>query len=214
MDFLNIKFLFYIAFIVLGYIKSISSQERKYLLFSLLGILDICTNLLDIFIFTSNLELLIVNNLLTLGSYFVFFYFIKNITISPKLLFSVYGILLIYAGILFIFDWPKASSDLYSDYGYLNTFEYSFFCFFAAIICLTFCTFILTKIFQDETFRLNLLLIIFGIITYYVGDILKFGLGIHFLNDINVHNEFLNTFLPIRLYASKGLIIVGLIWKN
>lgn len=214
MDFLNIKFLFYIALIVLGYIKSISSQERKYLLFSLLGILDICTNLLDNFIFTSNLELLIVNNLLTLDLYFVFFYFIKNITISKKLLFSIYSILFIYASILFIFDWPKASSDLYSDYGYLNTFEYSFFCFFAAIICLTLCTFVLTKMFQNETIQSNVLIIIFGVIIYYVGDLLKFGLGIHFLNDMNVHNEFLNTFLPIRLYTSKGLIIVGLLWKN
>lgn len=214
MDFLNIKFLFYITLIVLGYIKAVKTREREYLLFSLLGILDVCTNLLDNFIFTSNLELLIVNNLLTLGSYFAFLYFIKNTTISKKLLFLIYGILFIYASILFIFDWPNASGDLYSDYGYLNIYEYSFFCFFAAVFCLTLCTYILSKMFQNEAIHLNVIFIIFGVIIYYVGDILNFGLSIHFLINTNLHDEFMNTFLPIRLYASKGLIIGGLIWKN
>ena len=214
MDFLNIKFLFYIALIVLGYIKAVKTREREYLLFSLLGILDVCTNLLDNFIFTSNLELLIVNNLLTLGSYFAFLYFIKNTTISKKLLFLIYGILFIYAIILFIFDWPNTSRDLYSDYGYLNIYEYSFFCFFAAVFCLTLCTYILSKMFQNEAIHLNVIFIIFGVIIYYVGDILNFGLGIHFLIDTNVHDEFMNKFLPIRLYSSKGLIISGLLWKN
>ncbi len=68
--------------------------------------------------------------------------------------------------------------------------------------------------FQNEAIQLNVIFIIFGVIIYYVGDILNFGLGIHFLIDTNVHDEFMNKFLPIRLYASKGLIISGLLWKN
>lgn len=68
--------------------------------------------------------------------------------------------------------------------------------------------------FQNEAIHLNVIFIIFGVIIYYVGDILNFGLSIHFLINTNLHDEFMNTFLPIRLYASKGLIIGGLIWKN
>ena len=37
------------------------------MIFSILGILDIVTNLIDQFILTSNLELLLINNLLSAG---------------------------------------------------------------------------------------------------------------------------------------------------
>lgn len=214
MSFLYIKFAIYLATLVLGYLKYVSSGERKYLLFSFLGIVDFSTNLLDIYVFTSNLELFIVHNLLTVGSYFVFFYFIKNITISPKLLFSVYSIMLLYAGILFKLDWPKASSNLYSQYGFLNTYEYSIYSCFAAVLCLLLCTFVLLKIFQNETVKLNILFIIFGIIIYYTGELLKYGLGIYLLKNANAYNDFGDIIIPIKLYASKCLILLGLTWKR
>ena len=155
-----------------------------------------------------------VNNLLTLGSYFLFFYFIKNITISKKLLFSIYSILSIYASILFIFDWPKSNIELYSKYGYLNYFEYSYFCILASVTCIIFCTLVLLILFQNEKVPVNIVFIIFGIITYYIGDIIKFGLGTQFLQDAHAHKEFMNAFVPIKLYTSKVFIIVGLLWKN
>ena len=49
---------------------------------------------------------------------------------------------------------------------------------------------------------------------YYVGDVIKSGLEIHFISDLYVHEKFLELFFPIRLFVSKGLIITGLLWKN
>ncbi len=191
-----------------------STREGKYLLFPLLGILDICTNLLDKFVFISNLELLLFNNFLSIGLYFIFFNLIKNINISRKLLVSFYCILLIYAGILFSFDCPSSTSELYSKYGYLNYYEYSLFCLLSSFICITFCTLTLVKLFQNQKVTFNIIFIIFGIIIYYIGDIIKFGLGIQFLQDSQAHKEFMIAFLPIKLYTSRVFILLGLIWKN
>ncbi len=120
----------------------------------------------------------------------------------------------IYAGILFNVDCPKAMSNLYSQYGFLNTYEYSFYSCFTAILCLLVCTFVLLKIFQKEIVKLNILFIIFGIIIYYVGELLKYGLGIYLLKNANAYNEFGDIIIPIKLYASKCLILLGLIWKK
>jgi hypothetical protein len=214
LEILDLKYLFYLAFIVLGYTKYRSTKDEKFLLFSLIGILDISTNLLNIYVFKSNLELLLVHNIISIGLYFKFFYSIeKNINIKKSLL-SFYGLFIIIAGILFMFDWPKSDIKLYSKYGYLNTLEYLRFILLTGIICLVFCTLILIKMFKSEPVPVNLLLILFGIITLYIGNILQAGLGIYFLNDIEIHNEFSNHLITIRLFTSKGLIIAGLLWKN
>lgn len=214
MDFLNFKYAFYIAYIILGYLKSKSTGERKYLLFSLAGLLDITTSLLDYYLFTSNLELLLVNNLILLGLYFMLFHSLKKLETPIKYLLLVYTSIAVYGILLFILDLPKTDLNLYSDYGFLNTLESLCFCFIVGITCLIFSTISLIRLFRFDPVPVNLLLIIFGIITFYIGDILQSGMGIHFLFDSDVHDAFSNNFLTIRLFTSKGLIISGLLWKN
>ena len=72
----------------------------------------------------------------------------------------------------------------------------------------------LIKLFKTELVQINLLFILFGIISFYIGDIIQAGLGIYFISDTNVHFVFTEVFLTIRLIASNGLIILGLLWKN
>lgn len=214
MVFLVLKITIYLALIILGYIKTKSTGDRKYLLFSILGILDITTHLLDKFVFTSNLELFLIYDLTAIGLYFMFYYSLKNLKISGYLLLTTFTIFTILSFLFFIIDWPKTNNIFYSQYGYLNLYEYSLFNFFAAIILLIISTFVLLKIFRNDLFELNVLFIIFGIMSYFIGDIVKFGLGTHLLKDIPSHRLFLNAFLPIRLIINHGLIITGLIWKN
>lgn len=214
MTFFSLKYLFYIAFIFLGYRRFAISTEKKYLIFSLLGLLDIATNLLDQFVFTSNLELLIVNNLITLGLFFTFFYQIKNVKFPTHIIFVFYVTIAMYAATIIYMDWPKAADHLYSDYGYLNTIEFSNFSVISAVICLVLCTKVIVGIIQNESSQLNIIFITFGVIFYYIGDLLSFGLGTHFLKDHNTHYEFLKTLLPMRLYTTKCFILMGLIWKN
>lgn len=211
---MGLKFLFYIAFIFLGYRRFAISRERKYLIFSLLGLLDLLTNLLDQFVFTSNLELLLVNNLITLGLFFVFFYQIKNVKIPKHIIFVVYVTIVLYAATMIFMDFPKAADHLYSDYGYLNTIEFSNFSVISAVICLALCTKVIVGIIKNESSQLNIIFITFGVIFYYIGDLFSFGLGTHFLKDHNAHLEFLKTLLPMRLYTTKCFILMGLIWKN
>ena len=184
------------------------------MIFSILGILDIVTNLIDQFILTSNLELLLINNLLSVGLYFIFFLAVKNITISRTKLTTLYTLLLTYAFILFSQDWPKTNIDLYSKYGYLNTLEYSNFCFASAIICLILCTKTTIKIVKSDTPSLNIIFIISGIAIYNIGALAEFGMGAYFITESHSHNEFLNLLIPMRLYTSKCFILIGLIWKN
>jgi len=67
---------------------------------------------------------------------------------------------------------------------------------------------------KNDFVPLNLLFIVFGIMAFYMGDLIKSGLEIHFISDLYVHEKFLELFFPIRLFVSKGLIITGLLWKN
>lgn len=214
MHFFGLKFLLYIALIFLGYRRLAISKERKYLIFPLFGLLNIVTDLLDQFVFTSNLELLLVSNLITLGLFFIFFCQIKNVKISKNITLIVFITIALYATILFFVDWPNAADHLYSDYGYLNTLEFSNFSILSAVICLALCTKVIVGIMKSESSQFNILFITFGVIFYYIGDLFSFGLGTHFLNDHIAHFEFLQTLLPMRLYTTKCFILMGLLWKN
>ncbi len=214
MELLNFKYFFFLAYTILGYIKSLSSGERKYLLFSLLGLLGFVTNLLDYFVFSSNLELYLVNDLVSLGLYFIFFFSIKNLKVTSSFIFIPLTALSIIALLFFNFDWPKSNINLYSNYGYLNTLEYLLFSFFASLTSLTICTIVLIKMFTTNLLRLNLIFLLFGILSFYLGDIIQSGLGIYFISDTNIHFKFSEIFLTIRLFVSNGLIIFGLLWKN
>ena len=200
MDLLNFNYLFFLAYIIIGYLKSFNSGERNYLLFSLLGLLGLATNLLDYFVFTSNLELFLIHDIFAIGLYLIFFSSLKILNNT--------------AFAFFYIDWPKSDITLYSKYGHLNTLEYLLFCLLAGITCLIICTALLIKIFKTDLVQLNLFFILFGIISFYIGDIIQAGLGIHFISDTNVHNIFSEILLTIRLFVSNGLIILGLLWKN
>lgn len=214
MEFSSIKYFFYVAYIVLGYIKSLKSQERVYLVFPLLGVVDIATNALDVFVFKSNLELLLVNSILTLGLFFLFFNRIEIPIFSHKVWFYLYLTLLVYAVSLFLWDFPAASYDLYSNYGFLNTLEYTYFGLILSLIVLVLICKIGISVFNKDNLPLSIYFIIFGIMMYYVGDLVKFGLGRFFIGEIFIHSNFLDLFLPLRFYASKFFILTGLIWKD
>ena len=214
MDLLDFKYFFYVAYIVIGYKRSLSSGERKYMFFTLLGALGIATSMLDFFVFSSNLELFVVVDLVSLGLYFLFFYSFKTIKISGRLLLATLSTLIAIALVFFYIDWPKSDIYLYSKYGYLNTLEYLIFFVFSGSACLIICTIVLIKMLKNDFVPLNLFFIVFGIMAYYVGDVIQSGLAIHFISDLNVHYGFLELFLPFRLFVSKGLITTGLLWKN
>lgn len=214
MDLLNFNYLFFLAYIIIGYLKSFNSGERNYLLFSLLGLLGLATNLLDYFVFTSNLELFLIHDIFAIGLYLIFFSSLKILNNTALFLFAPLSTLIITAFAFFYIDWPKSDITLYSKYGHLNTLEYLLFCLLAGITCLIICTALLIKIFKTDLVQLNLFFILFGIISFYIGDIIQAGLGIHFISDTNVHNIFSEILLTIRLFVSNGLIILGLLWKN
>lgn len=190
------------------------SKERKYLIFPLLGLLNIVTDLLDQIVFTSNLELLLVSNLITLGLFFIFFCQIKNVKIPKNIILTVFITLVLYAATIFFIDWPKAAVHLYTDYGYLNTIEFSNFSVISAVICLALCTKVIVGIITNESSQLDIIFITFGVIFYYIGDLFSFGLGTYFLKDHNAHYEFFKALLPMRLYTTKCFILMGLLWKN
>lgn len=180
----------------------------------LLGVLGIATGILDYFVFSSNLELFVVDDLVSLGLYFLFFYSLKTLKISGNLLLATLSTMIVIAFVFFNIDWPKSDIHLYSNYGYLNTLEYLTFTVFAGLVCVIICTIVLIKMLKNDFVPLNLLFIVFGMMAYYVGDVIKSGLEIHFISDLYVHGKFLELFFPIRLFVSKGLIITGLLWKN
>jgi len=180
----------------------------------LLGALGIATGILDYFVFSSNLELFVVADLVSLGFYFMFFYSLKTLRISGSLLLATLSTLIVVAFVFFNIDWPKSDIHFYSKYGYLNTLEYLVFSVFAGLACLIICTIVLIKMLKNDFVPLNLLFIVFGIMAFYMGDLIKSGLEIHFISDLTVHYKFLELFFPIRLFVSKGLIITGLLWKN
>ena len=95
-----------------------SSGENKYLFFMLLGALGISTGILDYFVFSSNLELFVVADLVSLGFYFMFFYSLKTLRISGSLLLATLSTLIVIALFFFNTDWPKSDIHFYSKYGY------------------------------------------------------------------------------------------------
>lgn len=198
----------------MGYIKLLNSQERAYLVFPILGVLDITTNALDVFVFTSNLELLLVNSILTIGLFFVFFTGLKIPGFSNKLLFYLYLTLFAYAISLFLWDLPAASIGLYSNYGFLNTIEYTYFGLMVSLIVLVLICKIGISVFNKDNVSLSTYFMIFGIMIYFTGDLVKFGLGRYFIEETFIHSNFLDVFLPLRFYASKFFILMGLIWKG
>jgi hypothetical protein len=215
LEILDLKYLFYLAFIVLGYTKYRSTKDEKFLLFSLIGILDISTNLLNIYVFKSNLELLLVHNIISIGLYFKFFYSIEKNKYFKKIFISTFFLLSIsFVIVFFLIDWPKSDISLYSVYGFLNTLEYLNFIFFSSAMCLIIFTILLIKMIKTDIVKLHLIFILFGIISYHVGELIQAGLGVHFLYDIDIHAEFTCNLLTIRLFTSNGLIITGLLWKN
>ena len=180
----------------------------------LLGALGIATGILDYFVFSSNLELFVVADLVSLGFYFMFFYSLKTLRISGSILMATLSTLIVIALFFFNIDWPKSAIHFYSKYGYLNTLEYLTFSVFTGLACLIICTIVLIKMLKNDFVPLNLLFIVFGIMAFYMGDLIKSGLEIHFISDLSVHYKFLELFFSIRLFVSKGLIITGLLWKN
>lgn len=208
------KFLIYTALVILGYRRFTFTKERKYLLIGFLGALYFATNLLDEFVFTSNLELLAISDIITVGITFLIFHDIKQISISKSILWMPYIILVFYAIALFRFNWTKTDNDLLSNYGYLNTSEYSSFSFLSAILCLIVSTYIMIKTLQISEPPLNLIFIVFGIILFHVGSFLQFGLGEYFFDDLSTHYKFLEMLIPVRLFTSRTFILLGIIWKN
>lgn len=180
----------------------------------LLGLLDTVTNLLDNFIFTSNIELLAMNDVITLGVTFLIFLDIQQITISKTLLWMPFVGLFLFAVVLFLVDWSNTRSDLMSDYGFLNTYEYLSIGFFSAIIGFVVSTYILIKTLQVSEPPINLIFIIFGIILNNLGSFIEFGLGDYLFNDTSTHLAFLTTLIPVKLITSKSFIILGITWKN
>jgi hypothetical protein len=194
--------------------KWVYTKEGFYLLFPLLGVLDIGTNVLDYFLFTSNLELLLVNSVILLGIYFLFIHALGHFLISKKILIALYGSLLVFATSLFCWDIPESNPEFYSDYGFLNTIEYIQFELTVSVVGLIVFSIVSVKIFHIDDIPLSIYFILFGVLIYYISDLVEFGLGTYFLENTQIHSDFLDVFIPVRFYTSKIFILLGLVWKN
>ena len=131
-----------------------------------------------------------------------------------EILIALYGSLLVFATSLFCWDIPESNPEFYSDYGFLNTIEYIQFELTVSVVGLIVFSIVSVKIFHIDDIPLSIYFILFGVLIYYISDLVEFGLGTYFLENTQIHSDFLDVFIPVRFYTSKIFILLGLVWKN
>ncbi len=114
----------------------------------------------------------------------------------------------------FIFDLIPTNHSLYSDYGLLNVKEYML---SVSVVCLIHVVYIFHIIFnciKIHFFELYKLIILFGLAIYFVGYSLFHIIEYYYLDNVE---GFVNVgvyYITIQVIISKGLIIIGLLWKE
>jgi len=215
LSFFQIKLIVYWIFVFLGIYKSNNTGSKWYLLLSIWGLIDFITNILIRYYFTSNLEILVLNNLLTTIVFLVLSTQILKVDSKLNFLVKVASLFLfILMVFVFYFDVFQAEPYLYSDYGYLNTIEYSQFHFTSSIIGLIFGVVALVRFLMFQENNISVLLLIFGFLSLFLSELIKFSLNTYLLPDLTLHKKYFELCIYNGFFISKGLIIAGLLWKN
>ncbi len=73
---------------------------------------------------------------------------------------------------------------------------------------------IVLSIVKQNAVELYKLIVLFGLGIYFVGNLFYNLIEFRFIEDIKGSLQLTRYYLPIQLFVSKGLLIIGLIWKE
>ncbi len=205
----------YVLLICLGVHSFIKTRKPWYFGFPLWGGLDICTNILDKYFLSSNLELLLINHYLIS---IIIILIVRNMKtwsnnglILLKIIPFIFFILICF---LFLFDIKKIPIRLYSQYGFLNLYEYTYASFGISVILTIVCIIVLIGRISSNTYSIGQIFIIFGLIVYYSTNVVNFVFSNFLFLNSKEYYKFLIFFFPSRLIISYGLLYTGLLWKK
>lgn len=215
MSFYFIKLIVYILQVILGINKSLKTNSNIYILFAVWSALDVITIVSLEYYFTSNLEVLVINDVIS--KLILFLFFIGSVK-DRKILnvMSVIGFLLTFvlAVLLFNYDFIFAEPYLYSDYGYLNTYEYFFYVFISTALSAIPFIYGFLKVLSEGSEGMSTLFLIFGLLFMTLMDLLSTTIHTYFLGDLITQTWFLKVCLLIGFYVTHGFVLLGLLWKK
>lgn len=167
--------------------------------------------ILDKFFFTSNLELFSIYFLLLTIPLLFLYSEIGDISVLKLSPFVIFPIVLILA---FKLNLITTNQNLYSKYGFLNVREYMMAVSVCCVLHIVYVFSIVLSIVKQNSVELYKLIILFGLGIYFVGNLFYNLIEFRFIEDIKGSLQLTRYYLPIQLFVSKGLLILGLIWKE
>ncbi len=214
-DFWIVKTTAFAILILLGWRKYTATHERWYLVFSFWGMLNLLCNWIDDTLLTSNLELLVVVNGIEL---FIVIFILKQLITTNSIekavsLISGVGVAL-YAASLFMFDYPAASQEKYSDYGFLNALEYENVNFLISILGMLFSIHVLLKIFTIPKYPVSKICFVLAIFIISTLDFINHSMARYLYIDIMQHDRFLNIYLTLKFILFYAFTFIGLLWNR
>lgn len=211
MYFLVLKIVLSLLLIVCGFYRIQRTKEIWVWTFPVWGILDLTTMILDDFFFTSNLELFSIYFLLLTIPLLFLYSKIGNISplkLSPFVIFPFFLIL------VFKLNLITTNQNLHSKYGFLNVKEYMMAVSVCCVLHIVYIFSIVLSIVKQNAVELYKLMVLFGLGIYFVGNLFYNLIEFRFIEDIKGSLQLTRYYLPIQLFVSKGLLILGLIWKE
>ena len=211
MYFIYLRITLSIFLIVCGFYRIHKTRQLWVLTFPIWGILDLTTMILDEFFFTSNLELFSIYFLLLTIPLLFLYSEIGDISVLKLSPFVIFPIVLILA---FKLNLITTNQNLYSKYGFLNVREYMMAVSVCCVLHIVYVFSIVLSIVKQNSVELYKLIILFGLGIYFVGNLFYNLIEFRFIEDIKGSLQLTRYYLPIQLFVSKGLLILGLIWKE
>jgi hypothetical protein len=208
---LVLKIVLSLLLIVCGFYRIQRIKEIWVWTFPVWGLLDLSTLVLDEYVFSSNLELFLIYYLILTIPLAYLYYKFGKISINALLPLGLVPIVIIAS---FIFDLIPTNHSLYSDYGLLNVKEYKL---SVAVVCLIHVVYVFHIIFnciKIHFFELYKLIILFGLAIYFVGYSLFHIIEYYYLDNVEGFVNLGVYYITIQVIISKGLIIIGLLWKE
>jgi len=173
--------------------------------------LDLSTLVLDEYVFSSNLELFLIYYLILTMPLTYLYYKVGEIKINALFPFALVPIIVL---VVFLFDLIPTSHDLYSDYSLLNVKEYMSSVAVVCIIHLLYVFYIIFNCLKIHLFELYKLIILFGLAIYFIGFSLFHIVEFYYIDNMKGYLNLGEYFIPIQVIISKGLIMIGLLWKE
>jgi hypothetical protein len=167
--------------------------------------------ILDEFFFTSNLELFSIYFLLLTIPLLFLYSEIGDISVLKLSPFVIFPIVLI---LVFKLNLINTNQNMYSKYGFLNVREYMMVVSVCCVLHIVYVFSSVLSIVKQNSVELYKLIILFGLGIYFVGNLFYNLIEFRFIEDIKESLQLTRYYLPIQLFVSKGLLILGLIWKE